>query len=166
MRLRVANKKDEGKLRRIRRVEKAVSRASRMNLIYRLGGGRAGGGTFFPRTSGEAWGDCSAWACLLCAIAGLKLDNPDGWTGTLQDEGKAGKSEYLTLFIKEPMNVDGHVIIRLRKRPRPWHFGIPVYRWTECGGRDNPKSGGGPTWFRPTKSRIEEFPIQRHFEAL
>lgn len=162
----MASTPEEEKLRRIRRAEKAVSALQAMNLVYKLGGGRGGGHSLWPAGRGIAWGDCSWFACLLCAIAGIRLNHPDGWTGTLAQEGEEGVSDFLTLFIKDANSVDGHVIVRLRKRPRPWHRGVPKYRWAECGGRDNPRSGGGPTWFRPTPDRIAEFPIKRHFKAL
>jgi len=153
-------------MRRARRVEKTITKLAAMDLIYLLGGGRATGHISWPATPGRAWTDCSGFACLLCQVAGIRLNFPAGWTGTLVEEGEEGTSPYFTLFIKEPLQTEGHVIIRLRKRPRWWHFGQPKYRWAECGGRDNPRSGGGPTWFRPTAARIEEFPFRRHFPAV
>lgn len=163
---RAAETPHEEKLRRCRRAEKAVTALQAMNLIYRLGGGRGGGHALWPTGSGIAWGDCSWFACLICAIAGIRLKHPDGWTGTLVEEGSDGTSPYLTLFLKEPQQTEGHVIVRLRKRPRPWHRGEPRFRWAECGGRDNPHPNGGPTWFKPTPERIAEFPFKRHFETL
>lgn len=157
---------EKTKLRKIRRVEKAITHLQKLGLIYLLGGARSGGTVHGPSGRGEAWTDCSGFACYLLKIAGIKLRHPDGWTGTLVEEGHKGMSDYLTLFLKEPEQTEGHVIIRLRKRPRWWHFGAPKYRWAECGGMDNPRAGGGPTWFRPTPSRIAEFPYQRYFKEL
>lgn len=152
--------------KRIRRVEKAVTKLSHMSLIYKLGGARGGpnhNAIENPIGDGLPWTDCSGFALYLMSVAGIKADNPAGWTGTLVQEGSEGESEYFTLFLKEPENTEGHVIVRLRKHPRPWHRGQTRYRWAECGGRDNPKSGGGPTWFKPTKARIAEFPFRRRF---
>lgn len=154
------------KMKRVRRAEKTVSKLAGMNLIYKLGGARGGSkhnAIENPTASGVPWTDCSGFALYLMSVMGIKADDPAGWTGTLVGEGTAGESDYFTLYIKEPFNVEGHVIVRLRKRPRPWHRGQTKYRWAECGGRDNPKSGGGPTWFKPTLSRIAEFPEHRRF---
>lgn len=159
----------EAKLRRIRRVEKAVGALTRMNLVYKLGGARLytpHQEILGPGAPGTAWTDCSGFALYLLAVAGVPLRNAAGWTGTLVNEGRAGTSEYLTLYLKGPTQTEGHVIVRLRKRPRPWHRGVPRYRWAECGGNDNPRAGGGPTWFRPSRTRIAEFPFQRRFEQL
>jgi hypothetical protein len=156
--------------RKMRRVEKAVSRLARLNLIYKLGGARVYSPQRMlePTGSGVGWSDCSGFACYLLAVAGIKLQNPAGWTGTLVEEGSQGTSPNLTLFIKDPLDTEGHVIIRLRHHPR-WRRALGMaakFRWAECGGRDNPRSGGGPTWFRPTAERVAEFPYHRHFEAL
>lgn len=154
------------KLERCRNTEKVIKHLSLMNLIYRLGGARGSSrhnGIHGPISPGQEWTDCSGFALFIMSILGIKAENPGGWTGTLVKEGEAGESDYFTLFIKEPFNTEGHVILRLRKRPRPWHFGVPRYRWAECGGMDNPKAGDGPTYFRPTKARIAEFPYHRHF---
>ncbi|MDX6609040.1 MAG: hypothetical protein QOF85_965 [Solirubrobacterales bacterium] len=156
----------EAKHKRIRRVEKAISQLVRMDLIYKLGGAREANGIGSPTGGGVAWTDCSGFVLYLLAVAGIKPRSPAGWTGTLVEEGREGWSSYLTLLLKEPEQTEGHVILRLRKRPRPWHLGEPRYRWAECGGRDNPRSGGGPTWFKPTPERIAEFPYHRHFKAL
>jgi hypothetical protein len=158
------------KAKRIRRVEKAVGRLSRLSLIYKLGGARDYNPEHIlePSGAGVGWSDCSGFAAYLCAVAGLRLKHPAGWTGTLVEEGKQGTSPYLTLYIKDPYDTEGHVIVRLRHHPR-WRRALGMaakWRWAECGGRDNPKSGGGPTWFRPTDERVAEFPYQRHFEAL
>jgi len=156
------------KLKRIRRVEQAVSNLSKRGFIYAPGGSRGGSdhnGIQNPPSDGLPWTDCSGYALYLMSIAGIKATHPAGWTGTLVTEGEEGESEYFTLYLKEPEQTEGHVIVRLRKRPRWWHRG-PRYRWTECGGRDNPKSGDGPTWLRPTRSRVSEFPYHRRFRGL
>lgn len=156
-------------LKRIRRVEQAVTNLKKMRLIYSLGGSRGShehNGIKNPTGANLPWTDCSGFALYLMSIAGIKADNPGGWTGTLVKEGESGTSEFFTLYLKEPEQTEGHVIIRLRKRPRWWHFGYPKFRWAECGGRDNPQAGEGPTWFRPSKSRIAEFPYQRRFRGL
>lgn len=158
--------------KRVRRMEKAASRLQRMRLIYVWGGGRGTGAMSAPTTTGQGWSDCSGFAQYLCAVAGIELKNPVGSTWSLADEGQPGVSTVFTLFIKNPPG-DEHVICRMRKRPRPWHFGKTKYRWVQCGGSDNPSSGGGPSWFTPGKGmgltpeqRIKEFPIRRHFEVL
>jgi hypothetical protein len=138
-----------------------------MGLLYKLGGARGAGqgGIANPSGPGVGWTDCSGLAYYLLGVANIPVRYPGGWTGTLKVEGAEGLSPYLTLFIKEPDLVGGHVIIRLRHRPR-WRrmLGMAAkFRWVECGGRDNPRPGGGPTYFRPTQARIEEFPVRRHF---
>lgn len=159
------------KLKRIRRVEKAITRLARMNLIYKLGGARAYSGRgeiTGPAGPGAAWTDCSGFVLYLLAIAGVNLRWPNGWTGTLAQEGLEGTSPYLTVFLKEPEQTEGHTILRLRHHPR-WRqlLGMAArYRWAECGGIDNPRAGDGPTWFRPTEERVTEFPYRRHFAQL
>lgn len=143
-----------------------------MGLVYLWGGARGGRSMLPPTARGQAWTDCSGLAQYLLAVGGVKLKNPVGSTFSLAEEGAAGKGELLTLFIKNVPASDAHVIIRLRKRPRPWHFGKTRYRWAECGGSDNPRPGGGPTWFTPgatqgrrPEDRIAEFPIHRNFDS-
>lgn len=155
---------------RIRRLEKAVSRLMRMRLSYVWGGARGHTAMVPPTVRGQGWSDCSGFVQYVLAVAGIQLDNPVGSTWSLATEGSEGTGHLLTLFIKNPPG-DEHVIIRHRKRPRPWHFGKTRYRWSECGGSDNPLPSGGPTWFTPgTKmgmkpaDRIHEFPIKRNFD--
>jgi hypothetical protein len=160
----------EEKLRKIRRVEKAISRLQRMGLLYLRGGARQYDPQrmLAPTSKGQGWTDCSGLVQYVLAIAGIQLRNPAGWTGTLVAEGEAGTSPYLTLYLKEPEQAEGHVILRLRHHPR-WRrlLGLAAkWRWAECGGSDNPQPGGGPTWFRPSDGRVAEFPYQRRFEAL
>lgn len=158
--------------KRIRRVEKAVSNLQRMHLIYSYGGGRGSNGMIPPTRAGQGWSDCSGLAQYLCAVGDVHLKNPVGSTWSLAEEGDKGVSDNFTLFIKNNPG-DEHVIVRLRKRPRLWHFGKTKYRWAECGGTDNPSAGGGPSWFTPGKrmgmapeQRIKEFPIHRKFREL
>lgn len=158
--------------KKIRRVEKAVSRLQRMHLIYVYGGARGSNAMVPPHGNGQGWSDCSGLAQYLCAVADIKLRDPVGSTWSLAEEGEKGVSGNLTLFIKNNPG-DEHVIVRLRRRPRPWHFGKTKYRWAECGGTDNPQSGGGPSWFTPGRGmgmtpeqRIEEFYIRRRFDGL
>ena len=141
-----------------------------MHLLYKLGGARGGpeNGIANPAGPGLGWTDCSGFAYYLLGIANVPVAQPGGWTGTLKSEGVEGTSPYLTLFLKEPDKIDGHVIVRLRHHP-DWRRRLGMaakFRWVECGGRDNPQAGGGPTYFRPTQARIAEFPIQRHFPDL
>jgi hypothetical protein len=158
--------------KRIRRVEKAISRLQRMHLVYVWGGARGGSAMIPPTSTGQGWSDCSGFAQYVLAVAGIDLKNPVGSTWSLAEEGEAGKNDVLTLFIKNPPG-DEHVIVRLRKRPRPWHRGQTKYRWAECGGTDNPQAGGGPGWFTPGRGmgmtperRVAEFPIHRKFPEL
>lgn len=158
--------------KRIRRVEKAVSRLQRMRLIYVWGGARGSNAMVPPTSAGQGWSDCSGFAQYLCAVAGIELKNPVGSTWSLAEEGLIGKNDIFTLLIKNPPH-DEHVIVRLRKRPRPWHLGKTKYRWAECGGSDNPSAGGGPSWFTPGRGmgmspeqRVKEFNIHRHFPEL
>jgi len=151
-------------------MEKAASRLQRMRLIYLWGGARHGGAMIPPSSAGQGWSDCSGLAQYLCAVAGINLKSPTGSTWSLAGEGQKGTSTVFTLFIKNPPG-DEHVICRMRKRPRPWHFGKTKYRWVQCGGSDNPSSGGGPSWFTPGRGmglspeqRIKEFPIHRNFD--
>lgn len=162
-----------GARKRIRRGETLTKRLQALGLIYSYGGGRVGGHIVKPER-GTKWTDCSGFATYLLDAMGIKLKNDAGSTWSLAEEGKAGKGKNLTLFIKNGTALgDEHVIVRLRKRPRPWHFGKTKYRWVECGGSDNPTSGGGPAFFTPGKGmgltpeeRQKEFPIHRHFAEL
>jgi hypothetical protein len=151
--------------KRIRRIEKAISTVSRRGLIYSYGGGRAGSHMSTPPSSGS-WTDCSGFAMWLCQVGDIRLKNYVGSTWSLAEEGEKGESPYFTLFIKNNANHDEHVIIRLRRRGRLQRAILGEFRWAECGGSDNPKSGGGPTWFRPTESRIKQFYIHRKFPEL
>lgn len=155
---------------RIRRLEEAVGRLARMRLIYLWGGARGSGAMIPPTHKGQGWSDCSGFVQYILAVAGIKLSNPVGSTWSLAEEGSHGEGDLLTLFIKNPPG-DEHVIVRHRKRPRPWHFGKTRYRWSQCGGSDNPQPGGGPSWFIPgftlgwrPENRIREFPIKRNFD--
>jgi hypothetical protein len=156
----------ERKLVKSRRVEKAISRLGRMRLIYKWGGARVGNHIAEPVAAGLPWTDCSGFGLYLAAVADLHPENPVGSTFSMATEGREGTSDYFTWFIKNEPASDAHVIVRLRKRPRPWHRGQPRYRWAECGGSDNPSAGGGPHWFQPSAARIAEFPIRRHFPEL
>ncbi len=163
----------ERKMVRIRRVEKTVSRYQRLKLIYQRGGARIYSPVqriIHAVAAGVPWSDCSGWGLLLAAVADVPLKDPAGWTGTAVQEGEAGESEYFTFFIKDPYEHEGegHMIVRLRHHPR-WRrlLGLAAkWRWTECGGSDNPQAGGGPTWFKPTDARIAEFPYRRRFPGL
>lgn len=157
------------KINHCRRAEQAIKGLEGKSLIYSLGGSRGGSehnGILSPSSSGIPWTDCSGFALYVMSILGIKAKHPAGWTGTLVEEGEEGVSSYFTLFLKEPQQTEGHVIIRLRKRPRWWHLGKPRHRWAECGGRDNPHPGDGPTFFTPTRARIAEFPYKRHFKEF
>lgn len=158
----------EKKLIRVRRVEHTVSKFERMGLIYDLGGARFNGRIIAPQSDDKPWTDCSGWGLFLKQIANILSAQGAGNTVSMAEEGVEGLSDYLTFFIKNPPGeIDNeHVIIRLRERPKPIHRGEPRYRWTECGGSDNPRPGGGPTWFKPTPARIAEFPIRRCFPGL
>lgn len=143
-----------------------------MHLIYSYGGGRGSSAMIPPTRSGQGWSDCSGLAQYLCAVADIHLKNSVGSTWSLAEEGEKGVSDNFTLFIKNNAG-DEHVIVRLRKRPKPWHFGQTKYRWAECGGTDNPSAGGGPSWFTPGKGmgmspeqRTKEFNIRRHWPGL
>lgn len=160
-----------GALTRIRRVETAAKRLQAMRLIYSYGGGRVGG-HITQAEAGRPWTDCSGFATHLLDVAGVRLKNDAGSTWSLATEGEKGTGEFFTLFIKNNPG-DEHVICRLRKRPRPWHFGKTKYRWVQCGGTDNPSAGGGPSFFTPGKGmgmtpeeRIREFDIHRKFAEL
>jgi hypothetical protein len=160
-----------GAMKRIRRLETAAKHLQSMRMIYSYGGGRVGGHIAKPE-AGEKWTDCSGCATYLLDVAGIRLKNDAGSTWSLAEEGSPGASEFFTLFIKNNPG-DEHVICRLRKRPRPWHFGKTKYRWFECGGTDNPTAGGGPSFFTPgsgmgitPEERVKEFNIHRHFKEL
>lgn len=164
------------KLTIIRRGETAAKRLSRMGLQYALGGARiAGGKIAAPWAKFIKWTDCSGLAFYLLDV--MNIEYPSDIimsTAGLVTLGVEGESDYFTMYIKHPdSTTEGHVIMRFRKRPKPWHLGIPRYRWVECGGSDNPKPGGGPTYFIPGrgmgltwKQRIAEFPYHRCFPGL
>jgi hypothetical protein len=156
-----------------RRGEVAISRISRKNTIYLLGGARFGDRITGPTGKGEPWTDCSGAAFFIAMVMGLPVrhifDGNPIWTGSFVDLLPKGESDFLTFFLKEPHVVDGHVIMRLRERPKPWHRGIPRYRFAECGGSDNPHPAGGLHWLRnPGKGmglsmheRLAEFDFHR-----
>jgi len=157
-------------IKRVRRAETAAKRLQAKHLLYSYGGGRSGGRIADPPSDGERWTDCSGLATFLLDVAGVNLKNEAGSTWSLAEEGAKGASPYLTLFIKNNPG-DEHVIVRLRKRPKPWHRGQPRFRWVECGGTDNPSSGGGPSYFTPghgmgltIEQRVKEFGIHRNFD--
>lgn len=160
----------DAKMARVRRGEESISRLEQRDLIYLLGGARQYSPVqriLAPVGHDDHWTDCSGCAEFECAVMGLQLRNPAGWTGTLVTEGRQGTSPYFTLMLKEPEQTEGHVIMRFRHHPGFLHReGAAKWRWAECGGIDNPTAGGGPTWFHPTDERIAEFPYHRHFEAL
>lgn len=156
------------KMVRIRRGETMMSRLEALELGYLLGGARGNGRHITaPHHKGEAWSDCSGCTLFEMLVMGLQPRSPIGWTGTLAREGSEGLSEFFTIFLKEPEQTEGHVIMRFRHHPG-WRGreGAAEWRWAECGGRDNPHAGGGPTWFKPTDERVAEFPIRRHFKVL
>jgi hypothetical protein len=148
---------------RLRRGERLWSHLEGLGLIYLLGGARENGQIVGPRGRGVDWTDCSGGQIYDLRAMGVQLRAPDGWTGTLVEEGHEGTSPYFTLFLKEPFQTEGHVIGRRRHQPR---VGSDEWRWTEVGGFDNPHSGGGAAWFHPTPERIAEFPYHRHFKVL
>lgn len=159
-------------LAHVRKGETLVSKLSHWTLPYSYGGGRVNGQIVAP-VDGKPWTDCSGCAIYIAVHGyGLKLKNAAGSTWSLAEEGQAGESRYLTFYIKNVVaGHDEHIIVRGRKRPRPWHLGRPRYRYWECGGSDNPKSNGGPSWFIPGlhmglawKSRVEQFYIHRNFD--
>jgi hypothetical protein len=159
-------------LHRIRAGEELVTNLSHMDLPYSYGGGRVAG-RIVPPVDGKPWTDCSGCATYVL-VNGYRivLKNGAGSTWSLAEEGNPGESRYLTLYIKNNVaGHDEHVIVRARKRPKPWHFGRPRYRYWECGGSDNPTSDGSPSWFIPGlkmgltwKSRVEQFYSHRNFD--
>ena len=162
--LKVESERHRRTMTRLRRGERLWDHLSHLDLIYLLGGARESGQIVGPHNQhGVPWTDCSGAQLFDMRAMGLQPHNPAGWTGTLVEEGHEGTSPYFTLFLKEPEQTEGHVIGRRRHKPR---VGQDEWRWTECGGFDNPHPGGGPTWFEPTAERIAEFPYQRHFKVL
>jgi hypothetical protein len=138
---------------RLRRAEKEVTRLAGLHLPYVFGGGHV---TPAPHNGPF---DCSSFASHLAQVLGF--DIPTGTTYTLANVGDPGEGKYFTLHIKNPPDPhEAHVIVSFSHGP-----GTKL-RWAQCGGRDNPTTGGGPTWFRPTKARIAEFPIKRHFKGF
>lgn len=153
----------------IRLGERLVKHLSTLGLRYWYGGGRVDGHIVEP-TPGEKWTDCSGGVCYVLPKMGIPLRNAAGSTWTLAGEGQPGRSNYLTLYIKNTPG-DEHVIVEGRKRPRPWHLGRPRFRYWEVGGSDNPDARGGPSYFIPGlrmglgwKARLHEFYIARNFD--
>lgn len=135
----------------MRRVLAEIQRVHNQNLSYAWGGSHNE-----AIVHGDDY-DCSSWASHLCQMANLKVSTAT--TYGLAGAGKAGEGKWLTLYIKNPPNPhDAHVIVRV--------FDGHRYRWTECGGSDNPRPKGGPCWFTPSPARIAQFPIHRHFPEL
>lgn len=168
----------ERKMVRVRRIETTAKRLERMGLSYARGGARYYVSNGHDRITApahkhEAWTDCSGGTIYLAQVADVHL--PAGMemdTFGLAGIGVEGESDYWTMFIKNTPG-DEHVINRFRERPRPWHRGIPHYRWWEVGGSDNPHLAGGPSYFIPGKlmgmsieERVAEFPIHRCFPGL
>jgi hypothetical protein len=169
---RPSRKTPEEALHRIREGEELVTHLSKMDLPYSYGGGRSGGHIVAP-VDGKPWTDCSGGAIYIAVNGyGIELRNEAGSTWSLAEEGHPGESRYLTFYIKNNVaGHDEHIIVRARKRPRPWHFGRPRYRYWEIGGSDNPKADGGPSWFIPGlkmgltwKSRVAQFYSHRNFD--
>lgn len=157
---------------RIRKGEKLVTKLAKMYLPYSYGGGRVNGVIVDP-IDGRPWTDCSGSAIYVGEKGyGIKFKNRAGSTWSLAEEGEPGESQYLTFYIKNnPQGHDEHIIVRARKRPRPWHLGFPRFRYWQCGGGDNPTSASEPTWFIPGlkmgiswKSRVAQFYIHRNFD--
>lgn len=149
---------------RLRRGEHLVSHLEALDLSYLLGGARSSGTHISgPLGKNDAWTDCSGFELYDRRAMGLMPRYPVGWTGTIATEGHEGSSPYYMVLLKEPEETEGHTIQRRRHKPR---VGPEVWRWTECGGSDNPHPAGGPTWFEPTAERIAEFPIHRYFKVL
>lgn len=160
---RLVNLSESQKLVMQRRGETAITRAARHDNQYDLGGGRIfipGHVDGRPQTvtsisnptpDGMLWTDCSGGAFWVALAMGLPVHDIFGdgpiWTGTFADLLKPGESDFITFFIKESHLTEGHVIMRLRERPKPWHSGTPRYRFAEVGGSDNEKNGG-MCWLR------------------
>lgn len=166
------NRLPEKARQRIRSGEKLVTKLARMNLPYAYGGGRSGGRIVDP-VNGRPWTDCSGCATYVAVNGyGIDLKVGAGSTWSLATEGQPGESQYLTFYIKNnPAGHDEHIIVRARKRPKPWHVGQPRFRYWQCGGSDNPKSNSGPSWFIPGlkmglhwKDRVDQFYIHRQFD--
>lgn len=160
----------KAKMKRVRRVEKAAKKIMRMGTVYLRGGARGAHGITPPPGPGLPWTDCSGADLYLAAVANLPIKAPNGYTGTAVLEGEDGESEYFTFFIKDPYEHEheGHMILRLRHHPL-WRRALGMaakWRWLECGGSDNPKSGGGLTYFKPTDDRVAEFPYRRRFAGF
>lgn len=157
-------------MRTLRKGEKIVTRLAHMDLPYSYGGGRIGGHITEPR-DGQPWTDCSGGALYVLEKMGIKVHDGAGSTWSLAKEGHLGESQYLTLYIKNTPG-DEHVIVRGRKRPKPWHLGFPRFRYWQIGGSDNPKANNGPSWFIPGlqmglrwKKRVRDFYIHRNFDS-
>lgn len=165
----------ERKLVKIRRGEETAKHLERLGLHYDRGGARYNGRITAPQHKGENWTDCSGGSGFLAQAMNIDLGNAwikDMSTWGLAECGKEGESDYWTMFIKNTVG-DEHVINRFRERPKPWHRGVPHYRWWEVGGSDNPHPEGGASYFIPGKlmgltiaERIAEFPIHRCFAEL
>lgn len=159
-----------GVIERIHEGEMLCTHLSKLGLSYLWGGARSCGKFMCKPVKGKAWTDCSGCAQYVLEKIGIKLKDYVGSTFSLAEEGHPGWSDYLTLCIKNTPG-DEHIIIRWRKRPKPWHFGRPRFRYFECGGSDNPSAGDGPSWFIPGlkmglgwKKRVREFYIIRNFD--
>ena len=142
------NAKAKGTPEKIRDVINEVDRLVKLRLPYVFGGGH-----WTPAPVNGPF-DCSSFASRLWQM--LEPGLSTGTTYTLAEEGVEGEGDYFTLFIN---NVPGrpdwsHVIVRIKDGN--------TYRWCQCGGRDNPAPGGGPSWFHPTPARIQEFQTRRH----
>lgn len=134
-----------------------IHRCIGLDLGYVWGGGH--GST--PSPHNGPW-DCSSYACHLDQT--VSRDVRTGTTFTMASDGAAGEhgllsgaGKYITHFIKNSPASDAHVITRIVYKGR--------VIWTETGGRDNSEHGG-PCIFRPTASRIAEFPTKVHPKGL
>lgn len=141
------------------RVERILHEAFRLTALHL--GYTWGGGHVTPAPSNGPY-DCSSYASHLCQVAVPKVKT--GTTFSLASAAGAkgsglakGPGEHVTLFIKNAPAGDAHVIVRIVYKGKAY--------WTETGGRDN-TGRGGPCFFKPTQSRINEFPIHVHPNGL
>lgn len=143
--------------RAVRKAEKEITRLQSLDLDYVFGGGRNCG----PRPCPNGPGDCSWFASYICQVLGVDLKNWLGSTYSLAEEGIPGKGKFFTLMIKNPPDPhEAHVILEIS------HGKGTKHRHAECGGSDNPTLGNGPAWVNMPQSRLDEFPIHRHFKGL
>lgn len=155
-----AHPSEEDHARRLRIMHRGERRAkflANKNLYYVWGGSHQF--VVVPLWSREF--DCSSYVSHLLQVMGFGC--PTTTTSGLAEWGKPGAGSLITIMVRTNSpelrlsSAEEHTIL---------HFHNPEARtkdrFTECGGGTNPNPRGGPTYFRPSATYLDEFNVLRH----